>query len=192
MEGLRAARLSIDGRVKDVRADYVARYSWAAKRVSGHVIDAGCNSGYGSAILADAGLIVTAVDNWVPGLGFARKNWDRDTITWLQADFMGPFTLPLAGAVVAFEVIEHLENPRPLLREARRVSGKLLVSVPNENIWPHEPRLYPVHRRHYTREQLEALLVECGWEPISWWGQKDGRAPVEPDIGGRTLVVDCQ
>jgi len=192
MEGLTAARLSTDGQVKDVRADHVARYQWASQRTSGHVIDAGCNSGYGSAILADAGLIVTALDSWAPGLDFARKHWDRPGIAWQQADFNIGFELPLASAVVAFEIIEHLANPRPLLDQAREVAGRLFASVPNESVWPHTPRLFPVHQRHYPRDEFEELLTECGWSPVEWGGQTGPVSPVEPGVNGRTIVVECQ
>lgn len=196
VEGLKSARLSTDGQIKDVRADHVARYRWAAERTIGHVIDAGCNCGYGSAILADAGLIVTAYDLWFQGLEYAQKHWHRDTIVWVKADFEGDFKFPtvfdIANAVVAFEVVEHLDDPRPLLREARRVAGKLFASVPNQDKWPWEPRLYPAHKRHYTRGAFEVLLNECGWQAIEWWGQRDGHSPVEPEVSGRTLVVECR
>ena len=192
MEGLTAARLSTDGRIKDVRADHVARYQWAAERTQGHVIDAGCNAGYGAAILADAGLTVTAFDYWFQGLEYARKHWHRPSIAWAKADFEGDFKFPVSDAVVAFEVIEHLADPRLLLIEARRVAGRLFASVPNEDVWPWAPRLGPVHKRHYTRAQFEALLNESGWEPVGWWGQVGGDSPVEPNVCGRTLVVECR
>lgn len=201
MKGLSNARLSTDGRVKDVRADHVARYQWAAERGQWHVIDAGCNCGYGAAILADAGYCVTAIDCWSQGLEYARKHWDRSRIAWVNADFEGEFEFPFADTVAAFEIVEHLGDPRPLLMEARRVAGCLLASVPNEDVWPWEERLGPVHKRHYTRGQFEALLIECGWSDIEWWGQAGGESPVEPEIhgrgqswhgGDRTLVVECR
>ena len=193
VEGLSAARLSPDGRIKDVRGDHVARYQWAAGRIAGNmVVDAGCNCGYGAAILADAGLAVTAVDCWQPGLDFARKHWDRERIYWTQADFETAFDLDFANAVVAFEIIEHLENPRPLLIEAYRVAPRLFASVPNEAVWPWQPRLLPAHKRHYTREELKALLIECGWTVVAWYGQAGPHSPVEPGVEGRTLVVECR
>ena len=191
MQPLKAARLSTDGRIKGVRADHTARYCWAAERIQGHVIDAGCNCGYGAAILADAGLTVAAFDIWFQGLEYARKNWARPGITWVKADFEGAFEFPTTGAVVAFEIIEHLEDPRPLLKEARRVASRLFASVPNEDIWPWVSRLGPVHKRHYTRAEFAALLAECGWTETDWYGQVDGESPVEPNVHGRTLVVEC-
>ena len=192
LNGQPVGRINMRGEARDIRADHVARYEWAAERTEGHVIDAGCNCGYGSAILADAGLTVTALDMWFLGLQYARQHWDRSGITWERADFTEAFEFPPANAVAAFEIVEHLADPRPLLIEAHLVAGRLFASVPNEDVWPHEPRLWPVHQRHYTREQFEALLTECGWTQIEWWGQADGWSPVEPDVRGRTLVVECR
>ena len=192
MEGLTAARLNMLGEVRDVRADHTARYKWAAERIQGHVIDAGCNCGYGAAILADAGLTVAAFDDWFQGLQYARRHWARPGITWVKADFEGVFEFPATGAVVAFELIEHLDDPRPLLTEVYRVADRLFASVPNEDVWPWTPRLGPVHKQHYTRDQFEALLYECGWSVVDWWGQTGGASPVAQEINGRTLVVECR
>ncbi len=186
-----AGRINMRGEPRDVRPGHVARYAWAAERVQGHVIDAGCNCGYGSAILADAGLTVTALDNWAPGLDFARENWDRTGVCWKKADFNSNFQFPPADAVVAFEIIEHLEDPRLLLLKSCMAPPRLFASVPNEAVWPWEPRLGPVHKRHYTRDQFEALLTECGWVIGEWFGQAGGDSPVEPNVNGRTLVVEC-
>lgn len=194
VKGLSEARLSTDGRIKSVRADHVARYQWAAGRISGNVvIDAGCNCGYGSAIIADAGVFwITGVDCWQPGLDFARQHWHRERIRWVQADFELLFELDFADALVAFEIIEHLTDPKRLLIEARRVAGQLFTSVPNEAVWAWESRLLPVHKRHYTRGQFEALLSECGWIVAEWHGQAGPHSPVEPGVEGRTLVVECR
>jgi 2-polyprenyl-3-methyl-5-hydroxy-6-metoxy-1,4-benzoquinol methylase len=188
-----AGRLSIDGRIKDVRADHVASYRWAASRVAGHVVDAGCNSGYGAAILADAGHLVTALDRWQPGLDFAERNWRRPGIVWANADFAAADTmLPVCDAVVAFEVLEHLDRPELLLRAARAAAPVLLASAPNEAVWPHQPRYAPEHKRHYTRAAFETLLRAAGWSVVERFGQADGRAPVLPGVEGRTLVAACR
>ena len=191
-EGLKAARLSTDGRIKDVRADHIARYEWGGRRTDGHVVDAGCNCGYGAAILADAGRTVTAIDNWPEGLDYARQNWDRPAIEWVEADLNGAVTTPAADAVVAFEIIEHLADPGRLLRSARSASPRLLASVPNEAFWPWSPRLAPVHHRHYRKHEFEKLLRCNGWAHVEWFGQYGPHSDVEPDVMGRTLVVDCR
>jgi len=48
--GERQVSPTLDG----IRKDHLARYKWAAKRLSGCVYDIGCGIGYGSKILGDA------------------------------------------------------------------------------------------------------------------------------------------
>ena len=66
-----------------------------------------------------------------------------------------PFSDASFDVVVAFEVIEHLENWRGLLAEARRVltpGGRLLVSTPNKVYYQQTrttPNLYHVHEFDY-------------------------------------------
>lgn len=187
-----SARLSPDGGIKDVRADHVARYRWACARTGGHVIDVGCNCGYGAAILADVGLTVTAIDNWAAGLQYARQHWNRPAIEWVEADLTDSVNMPVADAVVAFEIIEHLEDPGKMLRSIRSGSPRLLASVPNEAVWPWQSRLAPVHRRHYTKRELGILLHQTGWSMVEWFGQIGPHSDVEPNVNGRTLIVDCR
>lgn len=190
MESLPNGRITANGNIKDVRADHVARYHWAGEALSGHVIDAGCNCGYGSAMLADAGLTVTAIDIWLGGLDYAHEHYDRAAITWIEGDLLKP-ELPIADAVVAFEVIEHLADPVPLLKAARGCARTLLASVPNQDVWPWQERLAPVHHRHYTRSEFDKLLRQCGWHPKNWFGQLGPNSDVEPLVKGRTIVVEC-
>lgn len=187
------ARLSPDGTVKDVRGDHVGRYQWAATRAKGLVLDAGCNSGYGTAILADAGFMVEGIDCWREGLEWASEHYDRPNIKYTLGDLRDLGAVPLySHTVVAFEVIEHLANPELFLRQARTFAHTLLASVPNEDVWAWQPRLAPVHHRHYTKDDFRALLLRCGWNPEQWYGQVGGSSPVEPDVNGRTIVVECR
>jgi 2-polyprenyl-3-methyl-5-hydroxy-6-metoxy-1,4-benzoquinol methylase len=74
--------------------------------------------------------------------------------------------------VVLFQVLEHIDDPLPLLREcASRLSenGKLIVAVPNQASW--QARIFgakwfhldvPRHLFHYSPKSLENVFVLSG------------------------------
>lgn len=174
-----------------VRADHIARYRWAAKLLQGAcVIDAACGCGYGSAVLADAGCEVQAFDVSPEAIAYAKQHWVRPDIEWNVAD-LHDAKFSRADVVVSFETIEHLKRPKRFLRAACDASPRLLASVPNESVWPHDPKKQPFHHRHYTRHQFEKRLAECGWKVRAWFGQADKVSPVVPDLEGRTLIVEA-
>src|SRR5437764_6113276 len=135
----------IPGKVDaDLLNEHMARYAFAA-RLSRRkqVLDAGCGAGYGSAELARTAAGVLGVDNSAEAVAFARAEYPAPNLRFEEADCLA---LPAANGsidlVVAFEVIEHLEDWRGFLLEARRVlaaSGQFIVSTPN-NVYYSESR----------------------------------------------------
>lgn len=93
-----------------------------------------------------------------------------------------PFPLPdaAADAAVAVETIEHLENPRALMRELTRMTrpgGWVLVTTPNQLSWlskmslvlrhqftafQEAPGLYPTHITALLESDLRHIAAECG------------------------------
>jgi SAM-dependent methyltransferase len=120
----------------DLFNEHMARYTFAARLVRGkRVLDAGCGAGYGSAELAATALSVVGIDVAADAVEFAREHYQLPNLQFEQASCTalphgdGSFDL-----VVAFEVIEHLENWREFLLEVRRVlapGGQFIVSTPN-------------------------------------------------------------
>ncbi|MFI4992213.1 MAG: methyltransferase domain-containing protein [Solirubrobacterales bacterium] len=145
-----------------IQAEHLARYRWVSGLVAGQrVLDAGCGTAYGSALLAEAGAAeVIGVDCACEILEAARP--EMPTIVTLEAGDVtslqfedGRFDL-----VVCFEVIEHLENPGRALDEFRRVlgpAGTLAISSPNRDVYPPGN---PHHLHEYTPEELKAELLE--------------------------------
>lgn len=179
-----------------IRADHRNRYVWAANRIrGGRVVDAGCGVGYGSAILAEIGCDVRAFDRDAETIKFAKRHWNHNpNIEYAQLDVYGVASNEEADAVVAFEVLEHLVEPERALRNFRTLAPKLYCSVPSEKGFPY--RGYKHHVRHYTANDLRALLHSNGWEIEDWNIQRDKTSDVEPavkddfsvDEDGRTLV----
>lgn len=185
--GERQAAPTLEG----IRKDHRARYEWVAAREGGNrLVDAACGVGYGSKILARAGCEVTAYDRSPDALTFAREHYNHDTRIWYTEADVTRFDEAEADAVVCFEALEHLTEPAAALARFRDMSGRLYVSVPNEDVFPF--RGYRHHVRHYTRLQFDELLTRAGWAVREWWGQEGPESEVEPDVRGRTLVAVCE
>jgi SAM-dependent methyltransferase len=133
------------------------------------VLDIGCSIGWlERAAIADGAARVYAIDLNRASLLHARAQvpgaW------YLQASGTH---LPLAAGsvdlVTAFEVLEHLPKGTEccMVREIHRVlrpGGRLLLSTPADRLWSKllDPAWYWGHR-HYTPEDVIALLEECGF-----------------------------
>lgn len=121
----------------DLLNEHLARYTFAARLARGkRVLDAGCGAGYGSAELAHAADRVVGIDCAAEAIEFARANYPLPNLQFEQASCTD---LPQADGsfdlVVAFEVIEHLEQWREFLLQVRRVlaaNGQFIVSTPNK------------------------------------------------------------
>ncbi len=78
-------------------------------------------------------------------------------------------SLPLADrsfdVVVLGEILEHVDNPCQVLKEAARVGRRrIVVTCPWEHVWPEDlkPFWNPGHKRFYTPETLEEELAATG------------------------------
>ena len=121
----------------DLLNEHVARYTFAARLARGkRVLDAGSGAGYGSAELARTAQSVVGVDRAPEAVDFARAHYQLPNLFFEQASCAAlPHPDGVFDLVVAFEVIEHLEDWREFLLEARRVlapTGQFIVSTPNK------------------------------------------------------------
>jgi ubiquinone/menaquinone biosynthesis C-methylase UbiE len=157
----------IPGEVNDdLWAEHIARYAFAAKLATGRVLDIGCGTGYGTAELAQHAESATGIDISIEAIDYARAHYPLLNTNFLEA----PATsIPLQDAsfdlITAFEVIEHLDNWRDLLTEARRLlrpNGTLLVSTPNK-LYYAESRAAdgpnPFHTHEFEYEEFRDALA---------------------------------
>ncbi len=106
--------------------EYAADLVRAALPGGGRVLEVGSGCGALALRLRDAGVDVVPTDLDPPHEWIARL--DLDEPEWTDAT-RGPFDL-----VVCVETLEHVENPRQVLRSIRallRPGGRLVVSTPN-------------------------------------------------------------
>jgi len=119
-------------------------------------------------------------------------------VPWIRADLNHPLPNPDASfdTVIAAEVIEHLENPRAMMRELFRLlrpGGLAVVSTPNNESWRSLLSLwlrghyvafldgsYPAHITALVRKDLERIMIEAGFEPPLFRFTNHGGIPAMP------------
>jgi SAM-dependent methyltransferase len=176
----------------DLLNEHMARYTFAARLARGkRVLDAGCGAGYGSAELAHTAASVVGVDVAPEALDYARANYRLPNLSFVQASCASlPHPDSSFDLVVAFEVIEHLENFSALLLEARRVlapNGQFIVSTPNklyytESRGPEGANPFHVHEFEFDefRSELKhvfphvSLFLENHVEGVSFQPHEHG------------------
>ena len=153
----------------DLLNEHMARYTFAARLARGkRVLDAGCGAGYGSAALARAAERVVGVDRAPEAIEFARAHYGASNLSFEEASCEAlPHAEGSFELVVAFEVIEHLEDWRGFLREVRRVlvpNGQMVVSTPNklyytESRGPDGANPFHVHEFDFGEFRAELTAV---------------------------------
>jgi O-antigen biosynthesis protein len=143
-----------------LEAEHLARYRWAATIAPGkRVLDAGCGTAYGSAMLARAGAeSVVGVDIAESVIQSVRAEMPENVE--LTVGDLSNLDLEKKefDLVVCFEVIEHFHDPQPVLDNLARVlspDGVLLVSSPNRGVYPDGN---PYHFHEFKPDELEADL----------------------------------
>jgi len=154
----------------DLWNEHYCRYLFASRLAARkRVLDIACGAGYGSDCLAQSAAAVTAIDVSPQAASAARLSYPAENISFLAADARClPFPDASFDLVVAFEVIEHLEDPHALLAEARRLlapGGQLVISTPNRLYYAETrkisgPNPYHVHEFEFDefRGSLESVF----------------------------------
>jgi cyclopropane fatty-acyl-phospholipid synthase-like methyltransferase len=137
------------------------------------VVDLGCGDG---SLIEEIASTLPAASLVGVDISFNQIQLNRramPSVDWHVCDLDGDFTLTVrhrADALVASEVIEHLDHPQEFLRSARALAsatGKLYLSTQSGPLRETERRVG--HRRHFTAGELSGLLKDTGWLPIRVW-----------------------
>jgi len=151
---------------------HVASYRFVMDYARGRdVLDLGCGSGYGAAMVADVAANVVAVDVSEDAIRFASEHHAKPNLSHhtIRPDTRLPFENGAFDVVLSFQVIEHVHDDVAYVAEALRVlrpGGVLVVITPNRAV-----RLFPSqrpwnrwHLREYDASSLAKLFPEglCG------------------------------
>lgn len=150
---------------------HVDRYRWASEfiRPGDSVLDAACGLGYGSYVLSmlSKGGRFLGIDGSEYAVNYADSNFGKRALIEYKCGMLPEALLALpdhsVDVVVCFETLEHVRDPRALLKEFYRIltpGGRIVASVPND--WSDEtgedPN--PFHFHVYNFEKFVNELTE--------------------------------
>jgi len=144
--------------------EHFARYRFAADVLAGRILDAGCGTGYGAAMLAAAPGVteVLGVDADARAVRHAARYYAAASIRFRRQDLLDP-SLALLGTfdgIACLEVLEHVAEPERLFEAldlALAPGGRLLVSTPLGR-GRDAPTRQPGHHFQLRRAEFEGLL----------------------------------
>lgn len=155
----------VPGKVEaDLLNEHLSRYYFVQPLAANRsVLDVGCGTGYGSAILAETAEQVLALDISPEAVAFASKHYAAPRLEYLVSDCCRmPVRSERFDVVVCFEVIEHVASPEQLLEQICDVlkpNGVLIVSTPNRVFYTEERNeINPFHTREFDFAEFSHLL----------------------------------
>lgn len=183
--------------------EHFHRYMWAAGVVRGRrMLDLGSGEGFGAAILAESAAQVVGVDVDERTVEHSRLNYAAENLEFRvgTALDLSDFEAGSFGAVVAFEIIEHVQDQEQVLGEVARLlaeDGILVMSTPDRRLYTEVTGQHnPFHEQELGLEEFHELLGSK-FPYIASWGQRtitgshlnaidgrrhDNRSPIQPDF----------
>ncbi len=170
--------------------EHYHRYLWASRLVTGRrVLDLGSGEGFGAAMLADQASEVVGVDIDERAVEHSRVNYERDGLRFEVASALdlSAYEDGSFGAIVAFEVIEHVRDHGLVLDHVERLladDGILLVSTPDRGAYDEgRTEANPFHELELTVEEFLALL-QGRFEHVAPWVQRTITGSYLGPLGG--------
>lgn len=150
---------------------HVCNYTFAARYVKtgDNVLDGGCGTGYGAAILSETAARVIGIDRAPAAIAYSRTNFSRPNVHFLVMDCVQlAFPSRVFDIVVALQVFEHVAAWSDFLAEVRRVlrpAGLFVLSTPNRLTTSRQERAsgtphYHFHVNEVTARELRRRLRE--------------------------------
>lgn len=146
------------GRLRYMLSPQFDIYEQVAETVSGHVIDIGSGTGFGTHLFARNAKTVTGCEIDDTALKFSQRAFSNGKVSFHSFDITQPVTPADYNFVTMIDVIEHIrddlkavENCRDLLGE----NGTFICSTPNRLS---RYRKSDYHVREYSPDELKHLL----------------------------------
>ena len=126
------------------------RYEFAGKNVlPGSVLEIGCSTGYGYQFLQSPVYIGLDYDPII--VDVAKEQQWSDNATFYQAD-INNYELGTYTNIIAFEVIEHLDNGLEIVEKLKQHCKRLLITVPHnepKGFWGEHHKLHGLTEKDF-------------------------------------------
>lgn len=136
-----------------------ARYKWAAQNFLGNtVFELGCTTGYGIQFLPqDIEYLGLDYDSIIIDVA-KEQNWGHN-YKFVNAD-INTFELGQYDTIIAFEVVEHLDNGIELVERLKKHCKRLLITVPHNEppgFWGIHHKLHGLNESHFPGFKFEYI-----------------------------------
>jgi GT2 family glycosyltransferase len=135
------------------------RYEWAARNLlPGSVLEIGCSTGYGYQFLpTDVTYIGLDYDPII--IDVAKEQQWSDNAIFYQAD-INTFDLGRYSNIIAFEVVEHLDNGLEIVERLKNHCKRLLITVPHnepKGFWGGHHKLHGLTEKDFSGFEFEYI-----------------------------------
>ena len=180
---------------EDAPVDHYERYKFAQSYINENdkVLDVACGVGYGTSAIAQKARSVVGVDINQASINFANKIFANEKLSFecksaLDLNYENEF-----DKIISFETIEHLTEDDLFIKnlyKALKPGATLICSVPNQSVFPYDPKVVPFHIKHYTVESIKNLLTDNGFRIKDLYFQysDENHKIMKKDNEGYTIV----
>lgn len=149
---------SVTGNLSTERVSHLEKYLLGQR-----ILDAGCAGGAYASFFTRKGFQVAGIDRHAPFIHLARENEQGGR--WLQGDLTClPFASKIFDCTYCFDVLEHVDDHLAIQELARVTTGRLILTVPQEDALMSRYNLTflhyrdTTHLRYYTETSLRELV----------------------------------
>lgn len=127
------------------------RYLWANRHLLGkNILEIGCSTGYGSQFLPnDISYLGLDYDPIIIQVA-QEQQWNENT-SFAYAD-INTFPLEQYDTIIAFEIIEHIDNGLEIAQKLKQHCKRLLLTTPHnepKGFWGEHHKLHGLNESHF-------------------------------------------
>ena len=135
------------------------RYLWANQNLLGkNILEIGCSTGYGSQFLPND-IKYLGLDYDPVIIQVAQEQQWNENISFVSAD-INTYPLQQYDTIIAFELIEHLDNGLEIAQKLKNHCKRLLLTTPhNEPVgfWGEHHKLHGLNESHFEGFQFNYI-----------------------------------